>query len=35
MSKTQNGLNKFIGLLLLLVSAGIVAWQTLFHFLRG
>ena len=34
MSKTQNGLNRFIGLLLLLVSVGALAWQTLFYFLK-
>ena len=34
MAKTAQSLNKFIGLLLLLVSVGALAWQTLFYLLR-
>ena len=34
MAKTESGLNKFLGLLLLLVTVGALAWQTLFYLLR-
>lgn len=35
MTKVQSGLNRFIGLLLLLVSVGALSWQALFYLLQG